>query len=572
VLPAKAVVTVTEVATSIEAGPPIPVAPRHQSLSWEQVAWTTYAAGVLVSLLRLAGGHRYAWRLVKGARRVEGELYESGAIAVPMTVGWRCPKILLPLAWRDWDDRRLEAVLAHERAHIGRGDWLVAALAAVNRSVFWFHPLAWWLERRLAALAEQACDDAAILETGRPSEYAQTLLEMAAAVKATGSRVAWETLAMARAGEVSVRIDRILDDARTVSVGVNRWTKFALVSLGLPLIAAAILLQVVPAVAQEQAAPPKPTEQREQAPPAKPAKPQEQAPPPAVQAHPRTVPAPARKPEPQSEPLQLLHSVEPEYPKIAKMTGAHGTVQLDATVGVDGHISAVRVLSGHPMLQNAAKEAVLQWVYAAPAKETHTNVSLNFVAPEPSTPASSLPAIQQAVLISRVAPIYPKAAKQAGVRGAVVLNATIDTQGNVSAVRVIKGDDLLNEAAVEAVKQWRYKPTMMNGQPVVTETQITLNFVGEGGPGGQIEPAQLIERKEPVHPGGELASLSGTVKFLATIGMDGRLKDIRVADGPAELVPAALAAVKQWVYRPAKLNGQLMETRTEISLTFTPGR
>lgn len=87
--------------------------------------------------------------------------------------------------------------------------------------------------------------------------------------------------------------------------------------------------------------------------------------------------------------------------------------------------------------------------------------------------------IQQAVLISRKEPEYPKIAKQTGAKGAVVLNATIGKDGHIKAVKVVSGHPMLQNAAKEAVMQWVYKPTLLNGTSVETETQITLNFVGE---------------------------------------------------------------------------------------------
>ena len=87
--------------------------------------------------------------------------------------------------------------------------------------------------------------------------------------------------------------------------------------------------------------------------------------------------------------------------------------------------------------------------------------------------------IQQAVLVSRKEPEYPKIAKQTGAKGVVTLNATIGKDGHIKAVKVVSGHPMLQNAAVEAVKQWIYKPTLLNGTPVETETQIMLNFVGE---------------------------------------------------------------------------------------------
>ncbi|HJZ97013.1 MAG TPA: M56 family metallopeptidase, partial [Candidatus Solibacter sp.] len=221
VLPA-ATATAVPATSSADAVVAEPVTTSAAGISWEQVAAIVYVVGAAMFLLRLAAGYGFTLRLVRGSRHVEGEIYESNRIAAPMTMGWRSPRILLPLGWREWDAARMQAVLAHERAHVRRGDWAVGGMAAVNRCVFWFHPLAWRLERKLAALAEEACDDAALLETGGRTQYAAILLEMAAAVKANRGRLVWEAMAMARVADVSMRIDRILDETRPISAGLSR--------------------------------------------------------------------------------------------------------------------------------------------------------------------------------------------------------------------------------------------------------------------------------------------------------------------------------------------------------------
>jgi len=85
--------------------------------------------------------------------------------------------------------------------------------------------------------------------------------------------------------------------------------------------------------------------------------------------------------------------------------------------------------------------------------------------------------VAQANLINQVKPVYPPEARAARIQGVVVLQATIDRQGNVSNVSVVSGHPLLNEAALDAVKQWRYRPVLLNGQPTEVVTTITLNFV-----------------------------------------------------------------------------------------------
>ncbi|PYT35874.1 MAG: hypothetical protein DMG58_00910 [Acidobacteria bacterium] len=174
----------------------------------------------------------------------------SRAVAVPITVGAKEPAILLPGDWQSWDDWKLRAVLAHELAHIRRGDWLVTVATSVNRCIFWFHPLAWWLERRLSALAEDACDEAALLSTGDAPRYASTILEFAAALQASGGRLAQPGVAMARSSKVSRRIHRILE-TRQLAPGILRKSAWAAVlACALPLVYSAAALQVTSRAAE----------------------------------------------------------------------------------------------------------------------------------------------------------------------------------------------------------------------------------------------------------------------------------------------------------------------------------
>jgi len=196
----------------------------ESSITWQLAALWIYFTGLAVFLLRLSIGYMLTSRLVRASRAIpgSGNLYEASWITVPLTVGWLRPRILLPRGWRAWDATKLQAVMVHERTHVARGDWAIALLAGVNRCVFWFHPAAWWLERQLAALAEQACDDAALLEMGQRESYAQALLDMAAAVKSGEGRLVWEAMAMAKASEVRMRIERILDETRQIPRGLSR--------------------------------------------------------------------------------------------------------------------------------------------------------------------------------------------------------------------------------------------------------------------------------------------------------------------------------------------------------------
>src|SRR5215467_3364229 len=82
-----------------------------------------------------------------------------------------------------------------------------------------------------------------------------------------------------------------------------------------------------------------------------------------------------------AQPLTVVKRVAPEYPAIARQAGARGDVQMSVTVAPDGHVTEVKVLSGHPMLQKAAKEAVQQWVYAPRQEEATAVVALHFEGP-----------------------------------------------------------------------------------------------------------------------------------------------------------------------------------------------
>jgi len=84
--------------------------------------------------------------------------------------------------------------------------------------------------------------------------------------------------------------------------------------------------------------------------------------------------------------------------------------------------------------------------------------------------------VSQGLLIKRVQPRYPQNALAMRVQGSVQLQATINKEGNISNLKVISGDAVLARAATEAVRQWRYKPYYLNGEPVDIETQITVNF------------------------------------------------------------------------------------------------
>jgi protein TonB len=107
------------------------------------------------------------------------------------------------------------------------------------------------------------------------------------------------------------------------------------------------------------------------------------------------------------------------------------------------------------------------------------NVVKDLSAAEPKTAPQKVSVssgVAQGMLVHRVAPQYPAQAKQARLQGTVVLQAVIGKDGSVTSVHALRGNPVLTQAAIDAVKQWRYKPYALNGEPVEADTQISVTF------------------------------------------------------------------------------------------------
>jgi len=102
--------------------------------------------------------------------------------------------------------------------------------------------------------------------------------------------------------------------------------------------------------------------------------------------------------------------------------------------------------------------------------------------PKPTAPARIKQGgnVTAASIITQTKPVYPALARQARIQGNVVLHAIIDKDGKVAQLEVISGHPLLVQSALDAVKQWRYKPTLLNGDPVEVDTTITVTFTMGG--------------------------------------------------------------------------------------------
>jgi bla regulator protein BlaR1 len=161
----------------------------------EEIVLAIYFLGFGTLLARLIIGTAKANCLIRESALVE-RIMTSNACVSPVTVGCLRPTVILPAHWRKWSRQQLDVVLAHEGEHVRRRDPLVQWLALFNRAVFWFHPAAWWLERELSALAEEACDAAVIAGGHDPHDYAEILMSIARDVMDSGSRINSVAVAM----------------------------------------------------------------------------------------------------------------------------------------------------------------------------------------------------------------------------------------------------------------------------------------------------------------------------------------------------------------------------------------
>ncbi len=199
------------------------------AVDWKRVVLFTWLLVAMAILFRIGMASFVARRFTRRApattdeillgecdraRRILGieraiDVHVSPEVAIPMIVGVRRPRVILPAAAMVWSRQRLAVVLLHELAHARRRDALWLLVARVVTGIFWFHPLVWVLSTHVRREAERACDDVVLASGVRGSDYAGHLVDIARTVM-TSDPLAGTALAFATRSSLERRVVSIL--------------------------------------------------------------------------------------------------------------------------------------------------------------------------------------------------------------------------------------------------------------------------------------------------------------------------------------------------------------------------
>jgi TonB family protein len=442
---------------------------------------------------------------------------ESTMVDTPTLIGWIRPVILVPTAaLAGLAPSQLEAVLLHEIAHIRRHDYLINNLQHIVETALFYHPAVWWVSNEMRREREHCCDDAVIEALGDRVVYAQTL---AALEESRQRQVAFGVAATG--GHLVERVRRLLGAkplyARRPSIAI-----VACLVIGLAALAASG--RSASAVQQPEQAPtpalPRQTEMvfvgapqtvrpgsvTPVAPTPRPAAPQTRPTPlvPATtwEVEIRELEERFRLAKLQNDIAALEQMVDDDYSgvnqtgrrrnktefielfrtfPIQSLTLGAMTVQANADRGVvNGEMREISGTSTYPMLFTRV------WVRFGNTWRLLSNTQFRDPRPPSAFEAISVTRtdrplrvggdIREPIKIRHVNPVYPEQAREAKVSGIVILEAVVDETGTPTSVTVLRGHPMLDEAAVTAVGEWRYTPTLFNGQPVSVMLTITVNF------------------------------------------------------------------------------------------------
>jgi TonB family protein len=444
------------------------VVPTGADHAWpfDTVVLAVWAAGVVVSvcaliaaLVRLRHVSTRAETVTAGPwRRTADALARELGISRPVmllqtdlpgflaTWGlWR-PQIGLPRGAAEWPEARIRAVLHHELAHVRRRDWVVQLVAQFACAAQWFNPLCWIAGRRLRQLSEMACDDAALRCGMAADEYATHLLEI---TRACGSLSAPLTVVpMARGSTFERRIVAMLNrsaDRRPVT----RRDLATMTVLLLVLAAPASMLH-------------------------------------ARQAGPLPFTGSIYDASGALLPGASVSLTDSQQHERKTATDASGRFSIPSVPA--GKYSLRVMLAGFaPLAQDVELAGASDWARVVTLQvgevQEHIKVDAARAGAKPPAAPAGPPLkvggnIRPPRKISSPNAVYPQSMKDAGIEGAVPLEAVIAGDGSVQSVRVLTAQvhPDLAIAAVDAVRQWKFEPTLLNGKPVAIKMKVTIDF------------------------------------------------------------------------------------------------
>jgi len=563
----------------------------------------------------------------------DAEFRVASTVTRPVTFGALRPVVVVPDAYTTFDERQQVAVACHELVHVRRRDWLRTVADEAVRSVFWFHPALWWLLDQIHLTAEQVVDQEVVAMTGARQPYLEALVRLAVPPSRLSLRPASLFIRRSHLRErVTLLLKEVSMSRPRLAVSFVAMAAALMVS-GRLVVAAFPLQGAIPAPVPVSAeiALPEPTP----APAVQPAAVRPQA------AQPATPQGSVRPGEPVPQPvkpretvsgLTKIHDVRPVYPPEAAAAGVSGAVIMTITIDSAGLVTDAKILRGDVTLADAAVDAVRQWRYRPPkSAPVVATVAVNVV--DTDQPASAPDGVRVGgdvkapTKIKHVAPVYPAAARKAGVQGVVIAEAKIDAAGVVANAQILRSVPMLDVAALESLLQWRFTPTVLNGAAVPVMMTVTVNFVLDskpksteggvaggvpGGVGGGVSGGvpggvagdyaasmgeyqrQLDASKAPQPPEGALrvgggisapkkirdarpvypedaraAGVQGIVIVEAVIGKDGKVESATVLRGIPMLDQAALDAVRQWEFTPTFVNGAPVSVIVTMTVNFT---
>jgi TonB family protein len=421
----------------------------------------------------------------------------SARVDVPTVIGWLRPAILVPAsALLQLPPSALEAIMAHELAHVRRHDYLVNAFQHLAETLFFYHPAIWWISGRIRVEREHCCDDLAVTVVGSAVGYARALATL------EESRIGAFTLA-ATGGALLPRIQRLLG-ARTRI----RQRPPLVLPVCLAVLAATALLQgrlsaSAPAALSAAVAP-----QIESMPPAR----TEQV---ILGLEEQLRLAKANGDRDALSRLLNAHFVGTNQDgtvvnrdqalasagrgRTAIALGLTDVTFINDTAVVTGtqvesrngplRFTRVWAIDGGrwTLISNSQfrdPRATASLVEQESVSVTAARSGSEVAAPPPPPPPPPGAGLVQGSAggltpprkIRDVSPVYPEAAREANVQGLVIISAKIDAGGNVVEARVLRSVPMLDQAALDAVRQWKYAPALVNGAPAPVMLMITVSF------------------------------------------------------------------------------------------------